>query len=156
MPTLDDLPILAQIALPTGDDLFPIYDLTATGSSKVRKVSLNQINGLSATDFTLLNVTTPTASVTVATRMLRITGSTGNTGIVTASIPVPSGALRDVIVQYFSAGTGGTGSVTLNITGGGTNLFTSAAAAAVSSLTGITSGTTLRLLSDGTNWYRTH
>ena len=156
MPTLDDLPTLAQIAVPTGDDLFPIYDLTATGSSKVRKVSLNQINGLSATDFTLLNVNTPTASVTVATRMLRITGTLANIGIVTASIPVPSGALRDVIVQYFSAGAGGTGRLTLNITGSGANIITSAAAAAVPSLTDITSGTTLRLLSDGTNWYRTH
>lgn len=155
MPTLDDLPTLAALT-PTGDDLFPIYDLTGTGSSKVRKVALNQINGLSASDLTVSNVTTATASITAATRMLRITGTSNNTGIVTVSIPVPSGAIRDIIVQYFSAGTGGTGSVTLNITGGGANIFTSAAAAAVSSLTGITSGTTLRLLSDGTNWYRTH
>ena len=153
MPTLDDLPTLAALT-PTGDDLFPIYNLTGTGSSKVRKVSLNQINGLSASDLTVSSVTTATASITAATRMLRITGTSGNTGIVTVSIPVPSGAIRDIIVQYFSAGTGG--SVTLNITGGGTNIFTSAAAAAVASLTGIGTGTTLRLLSDGTNWYRTH
>lgn len=153
MPTLDDLPTLAP-AVPTGDDLFAVYDLTGTGSSKVRRVSLNQINGLSASDLTVSSVTTATASITAATRMLRITGTSGNTGIVTVSIPVPSGAIRDIIVQYFSAGAGG--SVTLNITGGGTNIFTSAAAAAVASLTGIASGTTLRLLSDGTNWYRTH
>jgi hypothetical protein len=153
MPTLDDLPTLAQ-AVPTGDDLFAVYDLTATGSSKVRKVALNQINGLSASDLTTTSVATATASITAATRMLRITGTSGNTGIVTVSIPVPSGEIRDIIVQYFSAGSGG--SVTLNITGGGTNIFTSAAASAVASLTGITTGTTLRLLSDGTNWYRTH
>jgi len=155
MPSLDDLPTLASVT-PTGDDLFPIYDLTADGSSKVRKVSLNQINGLSAADLTVTSVATATASITAATRMLRVTGTTGNTGIVTVSIPVPSGAIRDIIVQYFSAGTGGTGTVTLNITGGGSNIFTSGSATAVSSITSIASGTTLRLLSDGTNWYRTH
>jgi hypothetical protein len=152
MPTLDDLPTLAQ-AVPTGDDLFAVYDLTATGSSKVRKVALNQINGLSASDLTVSNVNTTTASITAATRMLRITGTSLNTGAVTVSIPVPSGAIRDIIVQYFSAGAG---TVTLNITGGGANIFTSAGASAVASVTNIASGTTLRLLSDGTNWYRTH
>lgn len=40
MPTLDDLPTLASVnAGFSSDDLLPIYDLTATGSSKVRKVS---------------------------------------------------------------------------------------------------------------------
>ena len=153
MPTLDDLPTLATLT-PTGDDLLPIYDLTADGSSKVRKVSLNQINGLSAADLTVTSVATATASITASTRMLRVTGTAGNTGIITVSIPVPSGAIRDIIVQYFSAGTGG--SVTVNITGGGSNIFTSAALAAAASITGIATGTTLRLLSDGTNWYRTH
>jgi hypothetical protein len=150
MPTLDDIPTLAPLT-PTGDDLLPIFDVTADSSCHVRKVALNQINGLSASDLTVSNVTTATASITAATRMLRVTGTAGNTGIVTVSIPVPSGAIRDIIVQYFSAGAG---TVTLNITGGGTNIFTSAAAAAVASLTGIASGATLRLLSDGTNWYR--
>jgi hypothetical protein len=154
MPTLDDLPTLATVS-PTGDDLIPVYDLTASGSSKVRKLPLNSVLGLAPTgDLTVSNVTTATASITAATRMLRITGTAGNTGVITVSIPAPSGNIRDIIVQYFSAGTGG--SVTLNITGGGSNIFTSAAAAAVASLTAIPTGTTLRLLSDGTNWYRTH
>jgi hypothetical protein len=51
MPTLDDLPTLAAV-FPTGDDLLPIYDLTGNGSSKVRKISVNQIGGLSADSVT--------------------------------------------------------------------------------------------------------
>jgi hypothetical protein len=152
MPTLDDLPILASLT-PTGDDLLPIYDLTGSGSSKVRKVSLNQINGIGAGDFALTNVTTATAAVTVATKMVRITGTAGNTGLVTVTLPLPTGALRDIIVQFFTAGSGGSASVV--VSGGGSTIFTSAAAAATNAVA-IASGTTLRVLSDGTNWYRTH
>ena len=152
MPTLDDLPTLASFT-PSGDDLLPIYDLTGNGSSKVRKVSLNQINGISAADLASpATITGTTGSVTVSTRMVRILGGAGNTGAVSTTIPLPSGALRDIIVQFFSAGAG---TCVIGIAGGGTNIFSSAAAAAVNSLT-IASGVTARFLSDGTNWYRTH
>jgi hypothetical protein len=149
MPTLDDLPTLAVIT-PTGDDLLPIYDLTGNGSSKVRKVSLNQINGISAADVTTPAPTGTTAAVTISTRMTRIAGT--NTGVTTASLPLPTGALRDVIVQFYNASS----TLTVNITGGGSNLFLSGSATAQSSQSGIASGTTARFLSDGTNWYRTH
>ena len=149
MPSLDDLPTLAMFT-PSGDDLLPIYDLTGEGSSKVRKVSLNQINGVSAADVTLAAPTGTTAAVTISTRLLRIAGT--NTGVTTASLPLPSGVLRDVIVQFYNA----TSTLTVNITGGGSNLFLSGSATAQPSQASIASGTTTRFLSDGVNWYRTH
>ena len=143
MPSLDDLPILAPISAPTGDDLLPIYDLTADGSSHVRKVSLNQINGLSLSDVTgpavLSNATA------VATRL-----SINSSGT-TALLPAASGALRDIILMNGNAG------AALVVTSGATNIFTSAtsggAAAASASIPAATTG---RFLSNGVNWYRTH
>ena len=118
-PSLDDLPTLAQIAAPTGDDLFPIYDLTATGSSKVRKVSLNQINGLSATDATgpavLSNATA------ISTRL--VINSSGTTAL----LPVASGVLRDIILMNGNAGSG----VTVTVSGGTTNIYSSATSGGV-------------------------
>ena len=144
-PTLDDLPTLAQIAAPTGDDLFPIYDLTADGSSKVRKVSLNQINGLSATE------TTGPAVVSNATAIS--TRLTINSSGTTALLPVASGALRDIIILNGNASS----VITVTVSGGTTNIFSSATAggAAAASIT-IPLSTTGRFLSNGTNWYRTH
>jgi hypothetical protein len=145
MPTLDDLPTLAQIAAPTGDDLFPIYDLTADGSSKVRKVSLNQINGLSATDTTGPAVLSNAAAI--ATRL------TINSSGTTALLPVASGVLRDIIIMNGNASS----VVTVTVSGATTNIFSSATAAgaAAASIT-IPLSTTGRFLSNGTNWYRTH
>lgn len=140
MPTLDDLPTLAAIT-PSGDDLFPIYDLTGTGSSKVRKVALNQINGLSSTG----DVTTSVAgTITVSTKLTLITSGTTST----VNLPLPSGVIRDIIVMN-----GGSGTATA--TSGTANIKTSAATTAATTA-GILTATTARFLSDGTFWYRTH
>jgi hypothetical protein len=137
MPTLDDLPTLAALS-PTGDDLLPIYDLTATGSSKVRKVSLNQIIGLSDSEITLVAAGT----ITVTTRLTLITSGTTST----VNLPLPSGALRVLNIMN-----GGSGNATL--TSATANIKTAAAptAATTSVLAGVTP---TRLLSDGTFWYR--
>jgi hypothetical protein len=127
MPTLDDLPTLASFT-PSGDDLLPIYDLTGEGSSKVRKVSLNQINGLSATDV----VTDADAgSITISSRVLVISGGTTST----ITLPDASGALRELFVIN-----DGSGTATLPTLAAGTE--------------GVTSGTSAHLLSNGTGWYR--
>jgi hypothetical protein len=139
MPTLDDLPTLAN-ATPTGDDLIPLYDLTADGSSKVRKVSLNQINGLSSSDV----ATSVAGTITVSSRLTLITSGTTST----VNLPLPSGALRDIIIMN-----GGSGSATA--TSATANIKTSAATTAATTAA-ILTATTARLLSDGTFWYRTH
>jgi hypothetical protein len=137
MPTLDDLPTLATLT-PTGDDLLPIYDLTADGSSKVRKVSLNQINGLSDSEITLVAAGT----ITVTTRLTLITSGTTST----VNLPLPSGALRVLNIMN-----GGSGNATL--TSATANIKTAAAPTAAT--TSVLAGTTpTRLLSDGTFWYR--
>ena len=141
-PSLDDLPTLAQIAAPTGDDLFPIYDLTATGSSKVRKVSLNQINGLSSADVVLA----AGDGAVVATRLVIFSGRTATA----ATIPAASGVLRDIILQNANTSSGA-----VTVTSPSANIYTSASATpAATSVIAI--ATTARYLSDGTNWYRTH
>jgi hypothetical protein len=139
MPTLDDLPTLASFT-PSGDDLLPIYDLTADGSSKVRKVSLNQINGLSSSDV----ATSVAGTITVSSRLTLITSGTTST----VNLPLPSGALRDIIIMN-----GGSGSATA--TSASANIKTSAATTAATTAA-ILTATTARFLSDGTFWYRTH
>jgi len=128
MPTLDDLPTLAATT-PTGDDLLPIFDLTATGSSKVRKLSLNSIMGLASTG----EITTDTdaGSITISTRVLVISG--GSTSTIT--LPAASGALREIIVIN-----DGSGAATLPTLAAGTEAILAA--------------TSARLLSNGTGWYR--
>jgi hypothetical protein len=140
MPTLDDLPTLAQ-AVPTGDDLFAVYDLTATGSSKVRKVALNQINGLSSTGDV---VTAVAGTITVTSKLTLITSGTTST----VNMPLPSGVIRDIIVMNGGSGTATATSATANIR-------TSPAPTAATTAA-ILTGTTARFLSDGTIWYRTH
>lgn len=139
MPTLDDLPTLASFT-PSGDDLLPIYDLTADGSSKVRKVSLNQINGLSSSDV----ATSVAGTITVSSRLTLITSGTTST----VNLPLPSGALRDIIIMN-----GGSGSATA--TSASANIKTSAATTAATTAA-ISTTTPARFLSDGTFWYRTH
>ena len=141
MPTLDDLPTLASIATPTGDDLFPVYDPTAAGSSKVRKVALNQINGLSSTGDV---VTSVAGTITVSSKLTLITSGTTST----VNLPLPSGALRDIIVMNGGSGAAAATSATANIK-------TSAATTAATTAS-ILTATTARFLSDGTFWYRTH
>lgn len=126
MPTLDDLPTLATLT-PTGDDLLPIYDLTADGSSKVRKVALNQINGLSAADVASIAAGT----ITVSARLTVI--SSGTTSTIT--LPAASGTLRELFVVN-----DGSGTATLPTLAAGYE--------------SIATNTSARLLSNGTGWYR--
>ena len=143
MPTLDDIPTLATAA-PSGDDLFPIYEPSTTGSSKVRKIALNQINGLTAST----DVTGPAvlSNATAVTTRLSI-----NSSGTTALLPAASGALRDIIIMNGNAGSA------LAVTSGATNIYTSTTSGgAIGSTASIPASTTGRFLSDGTNWYRTH
>jgi hypothetical protein len=142
MPTLDDIPTLAPHT-PSGDDLFPIFDVTADSSSHVRKVALNQINGLSASDAAAPAVLTNAAPI--ATRL--VINSTGTTAL----LPLASGVLRDIIIMN------GNNASALTVTSGATNIFSSATAGgAVANSVTIPLSTTGRFLSNGTNWYRTH
>ena len=137
-PTLDDLPTLATVT-PSGDDLLPIYDPVATGSSKVRKIALNQINGLDSTGDV---VTAAAGTITVSSKLTLITSGTTST----VNLPLPSGVIRDITIMN-----GGSGNATL--TSATANIKTAAAptAATTSVLAGVTP---TRLLSDGTFWYR--
>jgi hypothetical protein len=142
MPTLDDLPTLAPFT-PSGDDLLPIYDLTGEGSSKVRKVSLNQINGVSVAD-----VAGPAILTNATAISTRVTMNSSGT---TALLPPASGALRDIIIMNGNAGAG------LVVTSGATNIYTSAVSGCVVAASAtIPLSTTGRFLSNGVNWYRTH
>lgn len=142
-PTLDDLPTLAPVTTVTGDDLFPVFDPSAAGSSKVRKLSLNQINGLSTSDVVLA----AGDAAVVATRLVIFSGRTAATA---ATIPAASGVLRDIIIQNANTSSGA-----VTVTSPSTNIYTSASASA-SATSVIAVATTARYLSDGTNWYRTH
>jgi hypothetical protein len=140
-PTLDDLPTLQTNATPTGDDLLPVYDLTATGSSKVRKLPLNAVFGLAPTGDV---VTSAAGTITVTSKLTLITSGTTST----VNMPLPSGVIRDIIVMNGGSGTATATSATANIR-------TSPAPTAATTAA-ISTGTTARFLSDGTIWYRTH
>jgi hypothetical protein len=129
MPSLDDLPTLATVSS-TGDDLLPVYDLTATGSSKVRKLPLNSVMGLAPTGE--LATDTDGGNITIATRVQIISGS--NTS--TLTLPAASGVLREVIVINDATGTA---TISPNLAAG---------------TEAIVSGASARLLSNGTGWYR--
>jgi len=155
-PTLDDLPTLAQIAAPTGDDLFPIYDLTATGSSKVRKVSLDTITGLSAVQTVSVSASATSQAITATAPLVFINGTfTGAAGIANVTLPDPTGTLRDVAI---SSGFGSaTGTPTLTVTSPvASTLFTFASASGVTAVTGYAVSNIVRFRSNGTNWYRVH
>lgn len=128
MPTLDDLPTLAPTNATTGDDLIPVYDLTATGSSKVRKVSLNTIMGIAPSGEI---TTTIGGAITISTRVLVITGGTTST----ITLPAASGTLREIYIINDNSGT-----ATLPTLAAGTEA--------------ILTGTSAHLLSNGTGWYR--
>jgi len=135
MPTLDDLPTLATLA-PTGDDLLPIYDITSDSSSHVRKIALNQINGLSPTD-----ITGPAAApTTIATRLNVVSSGT------TTALPLASGVMRDVIVMNQTA---------LGLAVTAASIFTASVIGSQTSVT-IPANTSARFLSNGIAWYRTH
>ena len=156
MPTLDDLPTLATINTPTSDDLIPIYDLTGNGSSKVRKVPVGTITGVNGGVQTETVTGTTAFAITAAAQLVRFNGSlSGLNGTVTVTLPDPTGPLRDVILS--GTFTSGSGTPTLTVTSpvAGT-LFTFASATGVTSVTGYSAANTVRFLSNGVNWYRTH
>jgi len=156
MPTLDDLPILASLT-PTGDDLLPIYDLTGSGSSKVRKIAVDTISGLSSVQTATIPGSTATAfAVTAAAPLVALYGAfTGLSGIVTVTLPNPTGQLRDVAIS--SGFTSATGTPTLTVTSPtASTLFTFASASGVTSVSGYASNNIVRFRSNGTNWYRVH
>jgi hypothetical protein len=131
MPTLDDLPTLATVST-TGDDLIPVYDLTAGGSSKVRKLSLNAVMGLAPTG----EVTASAAgTITISTRVLFI--NSGSTS--TLTLPAASGVLREVIVINGGSGTAAISTLVSGHAAGQSNILTAISA---------------RFLSNGTGWYR--
>jgi len=137
MPTLDDLPTLSVVS-PTGDDLLPIYDVTAGGSSKVRKLALNQIVGLSASD---IGTAITTDAQTISSRLTVFSGRTAATA---ATLPAASGALRSVIIVNTNTSLG-----VVTVSGGGG--VTGNAAIPVPA-SGVSSSA--QFLSDGTSWYR--
>lgn len=128
MPTLDDIPTLAIGNPYTGDDLIPVYDLTATGSSKVRKVPFNTILGLAPSDSIS---TTSGTTFTVVNRLTVLTGGT----ICTLTFPAATGVLRELIVINSNSGN----AVAPTLAAGSTTIAT---------------GVSARFLSNGTGWYR--
>lgn len=130
-PSLDDLPTLATLT-PTGDDLIPVYDLTGNGGSKVRKVSVNQLSGLSAADIGTASTGT---SFTISARVTQST----NSAAVAGTLPAATGVLREAIIV--NTGTS-LGAITMSST-----------STIVGSVT-LAIGTSGRFLSDGTSWYR--
>lgn len=145
MPSLDDIPTL-NAAIPSGDDLFPIYDNTASGSSRIRKTALNTLLGLASSDVSA-NITG--SSGTITNRFTILSGNAS--GEVAITLPAASGILHEVIIQNANTGTS-----TLKIISPTTNLFTAASATAVANVTGYTNNNYYWFHSDGTSWYRTH
>ena len=143
MPTLDDIPTLAPVTAVKGNDLFPVFDSSATSSSKIRKLSLNQINGLSASDVVLA----AGDAAVVATRLVIFSGRTAATA---ATIPAASGVLRDIIIQNANTSAG-----IVTVTSPSANIYASASATP-SATNAIAINSIARYLSDGTSWYRTH
>jgi hypothetical protein len=157
MPTLDDLPTLAAISGLSSDDLFPIYDLTATGSSKVRKVALDTITGLSSVQTVSVADSASAKAITATSPLVFINGaftSTSVAGVATVTLPDPTGTLRDVAI---SSGFSSFGTATLVVaTPTAGTLFTFASASGVTSVSGYSTNNIVRFRSNGTNWYRVH
>ena len=126
-PSLDDLPTLATVST-SGDDLIPVYDLMATGSSKVRKLALNSVLGLDPAG------TISSSAALTFTVVNRVTVLTGGTTC-TLTFPAASGVLREVIIINANSGTATAPTL---------------AAGALPILTAISA----RFLSNGTGWYR--
>ena len=134
MPTLEDLPSIQPVLTVAGGDLIPFYDKSDIDGA-VKKLRVNQLMGLSATD-----VDSGVANAeTVATRLSVITGTTP-----TVTLPAVAGDLREVFLVNSASGT-----ATIT-TPGSEKIFTATADA--DTLT-IATGKTAHLLSDGTRWY---
>jgi hypothetical protein len=134
MPTLDDLPSIQPLLTVVGGDLLPIFDISDI-DGRVKKLRLNQINGLSATDVD----TSVATGETVNTRLSVITGSTPS-----VALPAVAGALREVFLVNAASGAA---DIT---TPGSEKIFTGTADADTLS---IPTAKTAHLLSDGTKWY---
>jgi len=144
-PTLDDIPTLAP-TVPTGDDLFAVYDNGASGpqGSRIRKVALNQINGLSPADVLGAPAAAPT---NVTTRLTMISSGTATI------LPPVAGVLRDVIIMNGQAAT----TVSVTAVGSASIIYTSAfTGVGPTNAATILAASTARFLSDGVAWYRTH
>jgi hypothetical protein len=120
MPTLDDLPTLSIPASLTGDDLLPLYDLTATGSSKVRKVPLGYITGAGASDVTVFGDTSAvqSASAPVATTTAISGGSTYQ--VTSVALPTTVGYYASVPAVTVSGGSPTTAAVIVAVLSNGT------------------------------------
>jgi hypothetical protein len=135
MPTLDDLPTLRKPTSVNGGDLVPVYDIDATGSTKVAALPLFGITGLQASD-----VTAASTGATISTRLTVVTGTA-----TTLNLPSASGNLRQVIVMN-------TGSGACTIYPAGSDKIVSAQSSTAASIAPA-AGTSAVLLSDGTKWY---
>lgn len=137
MPTLDDLLSIQPTTTVAGNDLIPVYDVSDV-DSQVKKLRVNQILGLSATDVTTVSGT----SGTISTRVTVCTSTSG----VTLTLPAASGAIREVFVLKASA----TSAVTVNRAG--SDVIVSGTSVSATSIS-VAAGLAARLLSDGTTWY---
>ena len=134
MPTLEDLPSIQPVLTVAGGDLIPFYDKSDIDGA-VKKLRVNQIMGLSATD-----VDTSVANAdTINTRLSVLVGTTPS-----VELPAVAGDLREVIIVNSASGT-----ATIT-TPGSEKIFTATADA--DTLT-IATAKTAHLLSDGTRWY---
>ena len=134
MPTLDDLLSIKPATTVAGGDLLPIYDKSDVYNT-VKKLRVNQIMGLSATDVDASVADTDT----IATRLSVLVGTTPS-----VALPAVAGDLREVIIVNSASG-----SATIT-TPGSEKIFTATADA--DTLT-IATAKTAHLLSDGTKWY---
>jgi hypothetical protein len=134
MPTLDDLPTLRKPTTVNGGDLVPVYDIDATGSTKVAAIPVFGITGLQASD-----VASNATGSTIATRLSVVTGTTPS-----VTLPAVAGNLRQVIVMNTASGNA-------TVDGAGSEQILTGTANA-NDIT-VATGKSAILLSDGTRWY---
>lgn len=137
MPSLDDLPSIQPVLTVAGGDLIPFYDKSEL-DGPVKKLRINQIMGLSATDVATISGTTGTVST-------RVTVCT-STSAITLTLPAASGELREVILLK----AGITSAITANRAG--SDVIVSGTSVSATSIS-VAAGLAARLLSDGTTWY---
>lgn len=137
MPTLEDLPSIQPATAVAGNDLVPVHDISDL-DGPTKKLRVNQLLGLSATDVTTVSGT----SATVATRVTVCT----STSAVTLTLPAASGSLREILILKASA----TSAVTVNRAG--SDVIVSGTSVSATSIS-VAAGLAARLLSDGTTWY---
>lgn len=110
---------------------------TKDGYSNLRGVTV-----LSSADVAA-NVTTDAQAVTT-----RMTVFSGRTAATAATIPDATGSLRELFIMNTNTSSGA-----VTLTSPATNMFSAANASAVATCV-VAINTTVRLLSNGTNWYR--